>query len=182
MLGDLGVLVLDADRSAQEILDRPDVLDTLEAWWGPEVRDESGGANRQRIAEIVFEDSQQRRKLEGLIHPRIFAEWQEVLRRCENDPTAARAVVIDAPLLLEVGLDSWCDTLVFVEAPESDRASRVEHNRGWTRDELKRREKAQESLDAKRAASDVVIRNTSSVADLRRQVEDAFSAITSVDT
>ncbi len=182
ILGDLGALVLDADQSAQEILDRPDVLGTLVSWWGSEVRDEAGQADRRRIAEIVFDDPQQRRRLEALIHPRIFAAWQEVLRQCQADPAKAPAVVIDAPLLFEAGLDSWCDVILFVEAPESDRARRVQANRGWTQDELERREKTQESLDAKRAASDHVIRNTSSVTDLRRRVEAVFSEIAFADT
>jgi dephospho-CoA kinase len=174
-LRELGALVLDADETAHQVLAEPDVLDTLKRWWGPSVVGPDGRVDRRRVAEIVFQDPDQRRRLEELTHPRIFSAWAETLQRCRQDPTAARVLVIDAPLLFEVGLDETCDLIVFVDAPEEQRIQRVLEHRGWSAGELRRREKMQKSLDIKRTRADYIVENNSSVRDLHHRVEEFFS-------
>ncbi|MFM8698844.1 MAG: dephospho-CoA kinase, partial [Phycisphaerales bacterium] len=81
-----------------------------------------------------------------------------------------RALVIDAPLLLEAGLRDACDTVIFVDCPLETRQSRVAATRGWTPAELTRREAAQWPLDRKRSLADHVICNDGDPASLRAQV------------
>ena len=87
-----------------------------------------------------------------------------------SPPPGTRALVIDAPLLLEVGLDRECDRIVFVDTPSEARAERVRASRGWTPEELARREDLQWPLDRKRGSADHVIRNDGDPASLRAQV------------
>ncbi len=179
MMGELGAIVLNADQATHEVLEDPEVVRTLTAWWGSSIVAPDGRVDRQRIADIIFEDPAQRRRLEGLIHPRILARWGQVIEQARHRPGFAPAVVIDAPLLFESGLDAECDTILFVDAPEPLRASRVKEDRNWTESELQRREKMQEPLDIKRAKADHIVENNSSVRELRREVEYLFSTITS---
>lgn len=178
-MGELGAVVLDADRSAHEVLNEPDVIGVLTEWWGPCVLGADGQIDRQRVAEIVFEDPSERRRLEALIHPRIFVRWSEALAQCRSEPGFAPAVVIDAPLLFESGLDAQCDVIVFVEVPERIRAQRVQADRGWSPAELQRREKMQELLEAKKARADHVLENNSDTSGLRQAVASLFAAVTS---
>jgi len=179
MMGHLGACVLDADQAAHAVLADPDVIATLSDWWGPEVLRPGGQVDRQQVGRIVFEDPEQRRRLEALIHPRILGEWAETLQRCRIDPSVAPAVVIDAPLLFECGLEAECDAIVFVDVPQDVRARRVMADRGWSIEELQGREKMQKSLDIKRSKADHIVENNSSVSDLRQKVADIFSAIIS---
>lgn len=174
---ELGAVVLDADEAAQRVLDRREIVATLKTWWGPSVVEADGRVNRKRVAEIVFQDPDERRRLEGLIHPRISQEWAEALERCRGGGTSASVVVIDAPLLFEAGLDNVCDVIVFVDSPEELRIQRVFEERGWSADELRRRENMQKPLDSKKARADYIVENNSSMSDLRRQVEDVFSRV-----
>jgi len=178
-MGQLGAWVLDADQTAHQVLTDPEVIASLTDWWGDSVLGSDGQIDRARVAQIVFEDPKQRRRLENLIHPRVFARWAETLQRCRSEPGFAPAVVIDAPLLFECGLDSECDVIVFVDVPEEIRARRVQEGRGWSLAELRRREKMQKSLDIKRDRADHIVENNSSVSDLRRTAENAFTAIIS---
>lgn len=179
MMVRLGATVLDADQTAHDVLADLDVVETLRDWWGDSVVGNDGRIDRQRVAQIVFEEVGQRRRLEALIHPRILARWAEVLERCQGDPSVTKAVVIDAPLLFESGADEYCDVIVFVEVREEVRARRVEETRGWSLEELQRREKLQKSLDFKKDNADYTVENNSSESDLRRCVERVFSTITS---
>ncbi len=177
IMNELGAVVLDADATAHDVLSDAEVIGTIREWWGPSVVDGEGRVDRRRVAEIVFQDAAQRLRLEELIHPRIYARWDEVLHGRLGSAGPARAVVIDAPLLFEAKLDAICDVIVFVESDDATRRRRVAENRGWTSDELARREKMQKTLDSKRTRADYIVENNSSVSDLRRRVEGIFSAV-----
>ena len=80
-------------------------------------------------------------------------------------------MVIDAPLLLEAGLDHLCDAVIFIDAPPEQRAARVTTERGWTQSDLSLREAAQLELDAKRERSHYVLVNAGSPEALRQQTQ-----------
>lgn len=173
MLGEAGCLVSDADRLAREALEDPEVLAQLVGWWGAGVVDGTGTADRRAIAGIVFEDAEARSRLEGLIHPRVHAARSAAF---EAAPAGTPALVIDAPLLFEAGLDDQCDSVIFVDAARQTRLERVAE-RGWDAAELDRREAAQWPLDRKRRASDHVLINDADPASLRTQVLELLETI-----
>jgi len=174
MLADEGCLVCDSDELVRRQYDEPAVRAQLQTWWGPGILDHRGVVDRSAVAAIVFRDPAERVRLESLLHPRVEAERARVFAAA---PAGTPALVIDAPLLLEAGLGPSCDAIWFVEAPESLRRARVMGSRGWTADELARRENAQWSLDRKRAAAHHVLRNDGDPASLREQVRQALAGI-----
>ncbi len=157
-LAKLGCVVIDSDALAKGMLDEPEVVRVLREWWGDSIVGESGRVDRSRVASIVFEDSEQRARLESLIHPRV----KEARKRVIEENRDARAIVIDAPLLFEAGVNKECDAVLFVDVPREIRHSRVRASRDWDEQEVARREAGQWAVDRKRAASDVVIDNSGS--------------------
>ena len=99
-----------------------------------------------------------------------------MIRAVEKDP-AVTAIVIDSPLLLETNLDRECDTIVFVSASEPTRQKRLSAARGWSAEELRRRESWQLPLEDKRARAEFVVDNDGPEADLRDQVADIVSKV-----
>lgn len=176
MFAEMGAAVIDSDRLGHEQLQRPEVLSQLRSWWGPQVATSAGVADRSAISRIVFHDAAELSRLEALLHPLIDQRRKELVADLERDP-AIRAIVLDAPKLLEAGLRGLCDRVVFVDSPRDERLRRVAETRGWSEDELNRRENLQFSLDKKRSMSDDVIVNHSDIEALRHEVEQVFSAI-----
>jgi dephospho-CoA kinase len=172
----LGCVVSDSDAQAQAILDRPEVVGELVRWWGAGVVDSgSGRIDRRAIAAIVFSDPAQRRRLESLVHPLVARERAELVTRATR--AGAPAVVIDAPLLFEAGVDAECDAVVFVVAPVEERFERVQRSRGWSRAEFDRRESAQAPTSEKRARSNFLVNNAASRADIDEQVTRILRSI-----
>lgn len=167
-LADLGCIVIDSDKEARALLTRDDVKRELVSWWGPSVLDERGEVDRSAVARIVFSDEAQRRRLEGLTHPMLRTNRERVKALARE--RGAPAVVLDAPLLFEAGLDAECDAVIFVDAPREVRLDRVVASRGWDEAELDRREKSQWPLEDKRSRSDYVVRNDRGTASLREAV------------
>jgi dephospho-CoA kinase len=176
-LKEAGCLVADSDALVRAELERPDIRGQLQSWWGPGILDGRGAIDRKAVSAIVFRDSAERARLEALLHPRVEAARNAMF---DAAPSGTRALVIDAPLLLEAGLAGECTRIWFIEASETARRGRVLSERGWTADELDRRESVQWSLDRKRAAAHHVLRNDGDPASLREQVLQALGQVPAV--
>lgn len=171
ILGDLGCLVVDADRDSRAALDRAEVRGMLVRWWGPKVLTAEGLIDRKKVAEIVFANPMERNRLESLVHPIVKADRGALVKRAAEE--GRPGVVIDAPLLFEAGSHQDCDAVFFVDCPRDIRLARVAR-RGWNSDELDRREAAQMPLDEKRAKADEVLVNDGDITALRERLRAAL--------
>ena len=175
ILRELGSLVVDSDALARAALRDPAIKREIVRWWGDGVLDPvSKEIDRHKVAHIVFADPAERKRLEGLTHPWIEARRREQFAAA---PGSTCAFVIDAPLLFEAGVDRECDAVIFVDAPRKLRLERLMRNRGWTAEELDRRESSQLSLDAKRSRADYVVENTGDLAALAAEVGKVLKKI-----
>lgn len=174
ILAELGGVVSDSDRDTTEILRMPRVIEIMRGWWGDGVLDDGGMIDRREVARRVFTDSAARRRLEELVHPLVHDRRHA---RFAESPSDTRMFVIDAPLLFEAGLESECDTIWFVDAPLDVRRERVRVHRGWSEDELDRREASQWPIEEKRRRSDVVLDNGGALETLETGVRDALAAL-----
>jgi len=167
ILAEEGCLVCDSDALAREALNHPSIRAEILSWWGDRVRAPDGAIDRAKLGEVVFSSLGDRKRLEALVHPWIERHREQLFA---SPPPGTRALVIDAPLLLEAGLGAVCHRVIFVDSPLELRLERVRANRGWSAEELARREAAQWPLDQKRACAHHVVSNEGDPASLRAQV------------
>lgn len=165
-----GACVIDADAVGHEVLREAEVKNEIVGAFGTAVLAKDGGIDRKALGAAVFGDDEKLARLNAITHPRIRAlikrRLQDALKR-----SGLKAVVLDVSLLLESGAyEGTYDVLVFVAANESSRVKRAAENRGWSRDEVRRRQKHQLSLEQKQKRAAVVIDNNGSLKDLDRQV------------
>ncbi len=170
----LGCVVVDSDAEARTALDRADVKDRLVEWWGSGVLGEDGRIDRGRVAHIVFGSSQERERLEALVHPIVRSSRCDLIAKARR--AGARAAVIDAPLLFEAGVDAECDAVVWVEASRRTRLERVARTRNWDEAELERREKAQWPIERKRSMCRYEVLNESD-GSVRDRVEAVLARV-----
>jgi dephospho-CoA kinase len=170
------VFVLNADELGHEALQSNKVKQALCARFGNSILDAGGDIERSALARRVFGmDADQlaaRHALELIVHPEIgrrIAEGIEAAAVEEQD-----AVLLDAAILLEAGWRSKCDLVVFIDTPDAIRLARIQENRRWTAEELKRREQSQWSLMAKRRESDLIIQNDGEIERAGQQLFEAL--------
>jgi len=171
ILAELGCITCDSDDLAHQALRDPAIVSAIAARWGDRAI-RHGAVDRGALAAIVFADPGERAQLEALVHPWIHARRRAMF---STHPGVAPARVIDAPLLLEVGLHTECDSIWFVEAPIEARQARALASRGWSTAELARREAAQWPLDQKRALAHHVLCNDGDPQSLRSRVEASLA-------
>ena len=91
-----------------------------------------GAVDRRRLGDRVFGDDDALVRLERIIHPLVRGVQDEFLRASAR--RRASLVLLDIPLLFELGLDSRCDATIVVSAPRFIQAQRVLSRPGMTRE------------------------------------------------
>lgn len=177
LLAERGAVVIDADAIVHE-LQAPGqpVLAAMVERFGPEILDETGALRRQAVADIVFNDTQALADLGAIVHPAVHAEIE---RRMAEQVGTDNVVILDVPLLVESGRDDMAGLLVVDVDPEIAIARLVEH-RGFSEADARARVARQASREQRVAKADVVLDNSGTVADLERQVADAWIWISSL--
>ena len=176
MFGELGCLVISADRQVQQAYQDPAVVSQIRNWWGNDILQPDGQLNKRKISDIIFTDPAQRKRLEEMLHPKVAQLRDRRMAEAGDDPQV-KAIIWDTPLLFEVGLRGGCDAVVFVHLPLAGRLERVTQDRGWDEAELRRREKSQWPLDKKKEISDYIIDNTTDADNVRGQVREVLFRI-----
>lgn len=172
IFAEAGCVLSDSDQAAREVFQREEIQQTLREWWGEEILREDGTVDPAAVGRIVFADPESRKRLEGLMHPKI----EEIRQATFAAADSPRAMIIDAPLLLETGLDAECDAVILVDTPLQMRQERVQE-RGWEASELDLREQAQWPLDRKRDRADHILSNDGSLAVLRTRTLDLLERL-----
>ena len=174
--GKLGCAVISADAIAHDLLREEPVRDEIVRQFGRGILHPSGQIDRSRLAQIVFADVEKLCALNQVIHPRVLERTEELIVEYERS-IHVQAIVLDMPLLVEVGWANRCDKLVFVRCDRAHRARRARQTGLLDEQEIKIREKFQISLDKKAELADNTIDNNSDFSTLVRQIQDIFSDI-----
>ena len=157
----LKLFVIDADRIGHELLLTNDIRSKLCSAFGEEILDTTGSVRRELLAAKVFGASEtqtsDRIRLNEILHPAIR---EEIYRSINQAPQDVDAIILDAALLLEAGWADECDAVIFIDTPLEVRQQRVAVNRGWSTEELQRREASQWSLSKKRELARFVVDNS----------------------
>jgi dephospho-CoA kinase len=174
-LARLGCKVIDADRIAHELLDESSVREKVADLFGQAVLDSSGKIDRVKLAKAAFADVQMLESLNRIIHPPVLKRTQELIEKFESQ-TQVKTIVLDMPLLVEVGWHKKCDKLIFVNCEKKLRLQRAK-KMGFDKNQVKIRENFQISLDNKASLADNTIENNSDFSAIVRQVTEIFSYI-----
>ena len=162
--------LIDCDEISRELTQNDDaVLSEISRCFGDSVFDDNGNLLRQELANIVFSDSSKKKILEDIVVTRIFEIVRDDLSKHRSLGT--KLVFIDAPLLIETGLNRLCDICVLVTADIETRINRVEKRDGISRDRVLERISNQMPESEKKAVADELIDNSGSIEYLNNSIE-----------
>ena len=173
-LKELGIPIIDGDMLAREAV-RPGsaaMEDILRAF-GEAIFNKDGTLDRLKTAEIVFTKEEKRQQLNAIIHPFIWHRAQEELLKAQEE--GHDLVVLDMPLLLEISWQLRVEEVWIVKVPLEMQIERVTLRDGFTREQVLDRIHKQMPTDNKLNYADVIIDNSRSVEDTRRQVREALA-------
>lgn len=180
VLQELGCHVLDADRTAREVVARgTQGLQAVVEAFGQEVLSPDGTLDRARLGAIVFADEGQRLRLNNILHPFIIAAQDEQLKRWEaEDPQGIG--IIDAALMIESGGYKRFDKLIVVHCRPEIQLARLMARNNFSREEAERRIASQMPQEEKKLYADYLIDTSEGFEDTRRQTSEVHQALRSL--
>ena len=121
-----GAAVVSSDEIVHHLIrSDPEVKSAMVERLGERILDEDGEIDRSRVAERVFGDRDALAWLEGLLHPRVSAEYLKWRDQVAELPDPPPVTVTEVPLLYEVGGETRFDRVVVITAPEQLREARA---------------------------------------------------------
>jgi dephospho-CoA kinase len=172
----LGVYAINVDEIAHELTAKGmPALDELVKSFGAGILFPSGDLNRKKLADIIFSDEKAKLKIEKILHAHIISRVNKTIsqniKKCN--------ILIDAPLLFEVGLDRTCDKIVVVLVSYNVQIERLSLRDKLDTDQAKKRISSQMSMGKKVERADFVIDNSGSKEDLKKRVKGLYDLLTS---
>ncbi|EQL56653.1 dephospho-CoA kinase [Helicobacter pylori FD535] len=162
-----GYQILDADKIAHQLLQEHRFK--IAQHFGSDIL-EKGVLNRKKLGAIVFQNANELKWLEGFLHPLIRECMLEKAYELEKNH---QAYFLDIPLFFEVG-GKKCypvSRVVLIYAPKTLQIERLLERDKLKETEILQRLACQMDIEQKRAMSDYIIDNSSSLKDLNKQVE-----------
>jgi len=170
MLASCGAFVVDADKIAHELIKPGEAgYKKIVGSFGKGILDSKGYIKRKKLALIVFSNPALLKKLNCLTHPEIIRRIKQAVKE-----TKIPVVALDAPLLIEAGLNKITDKLVVVKIKKSEQIKRLCRKTGLKHQEVLKRIKAQVSLSDKVRMADFVIDNNHSFGKTKKQVKNIW--------
>lgn len=163
----LGVHLVDADHAARWVVEpgRP-ALARIAEHFGPHVLQPDGQLDRGALRQLIFQDEQQRRWLESLLHPLIGEEIRSYLARAES-PYA----ILVSPLLVESGQHRMTQRVLVVDVPEQLQLQRTMARDQASAEQIQAILNVQAKRDERLRHAHDVLHNDRDQAWLRSEVE-----------
>lgn len=167
ILAGYGARVIDADKINHSLIARsaPVRKKILKEFGRGILKNNSGVIDRRKLGKIVFADPKALKVLCGITHPEVISEVKRRIKAAESG-----VVVVDAPLLIEAGLDKLVDKMIVVDLSRGRQLKRLARKTSLSRPEILKRIGAQLSLKSKVRLADFVIDNSGTIAKTRKQV------------
>ncbi|MBM3246347.1 MAG: dephospho-CoA kinase [Candidatus Omnitrophica bacterium] len=172
-LGGQLIAFIDADEIAHEII-RPGTYtyDLIISVWGRDILKKDRTIDRKKFGQLIFGDYDVRKQLERITHPLIIKRIKQDIKRSSKE-----IIILDAPLLIEAGLERIVDKLIVVNASKSHRIKRKLTSTYLKRAEIIKRIDAQMPLADKIKRADFIIDNNKTFAETRTQVKKLWLKI-----
>ena len=167
-LEELGAVIIDVDKVGHEALKTDEARERLSVEFGKGILPASGEIDRPRLGKLVFSHREALERLNRILHPIIFkmvdARLEEYRRQGVDE------VVLEAPLMLEVGKSSQVNEVWVTAAPEATVLRRIRERTGLSETEARARIRAQLSNEERIKHADVVIDTDCSLDELKNRV------------
>jgi dephospho-CoA kinase len=170
ILAELGAPAIDADKVGHEIYrpGTPAYRKLIDAF-GEGILAPDRTIDRRKLGPIVFADPAALKRLNAIVHPKMFARMGEMVAAMRRGGET-RPIVIEAAILIEANWQPLFDEIWLVTAARERVIERVERDRGLKPEQTEARIRAQLSDEERRKYATSVIRNDGTLEELRAAV------------
>ncbi|MDR1522876.1 MAG: dephospho-CoA kinase [Endomicrobium sp.] len=173
----LGAYCVDADLISKELTRKGlPAFNGLVKEFGKNILFLNGSLDRKKLGDIIFSDREARCKVEKILHKHIILRINKIVFKKRDE---CSIIIINAPLLFEVGLDKLCDKVIVVWVPYKIEMGRLILRDKLSDQEAKKRIQSQLPIEKKMELADFVIDNSGTKQKLRSNIISLYKLLTS---
>ncbi len=156
-----GYKTINVDKVGHKLLNRKDIKKKILDEFGNVLT--KGKVDRRKLKDIVFYDHKKLVRLNKIIHPYLIKEVKSQIK-------ASKKAVVDAALLIELGLHRYVDDVIVVKISKANAVKRVLNKGKYTKQEVENILRSQMPQAKKIVHADFVIDNNKSISKVNAQV------------
>lgn len=165
--------VIDSDVISRDLTSNNGLaLNAIMKTFGTDFFDNAGNLNRQKLGELIFNNEDERQKLNNIIHPLVYNQIKISVNEIKKD-----IVFVDVPLLFEAKFEDLFDHIILIYVSRDTQISRLSSRNNLSFDEAMSRINSQMNLEEKIELSDFVIDNNGSKEDMFVKIEKILKLI-----
>jgi dephospho-CoA kinase len=151
----LSVPIFNADLSAKIFLDSNEVKSVLLEKFGKEIIGKSNSIDKEKFANIIFNNSENLEFTNSVIHPLVLADFDNWCK----DYSTQSYVIMESAIIFESQLEKLFDKTIVIYCPEEIRINRVSKRDEINEEKVISRIKNQMSDSEKNKLADFIIQN-----------------------
>ncbi len=140
------------------------------SYFGDRILAEDNSIDRTMLAGIIFQDEENRKKINELTHNNVLIEVQGVIKNLKAGD-ATPYIVVETALMIEAGFDYICDEVWYVHTDETKRRQRLKRERNYSDEKIDAIFKSQSKEEAFFEKFSIVIYNDGDMTYLKEQIE-----------
>lgn len=176
ILKELGAYIVDADIIARSVVQKGEkAYNEIVQHFGRKILMPNGEINRKKLGHIVFSDSEKLKLLNQITHPEIIGRIKDKVE--EYKDVGAKVIVIDAAILIEVGLDWYCDSIWLVSVDKETQIRRLMERDKFAYSDALNRINSQYANEKKSQFADVIIDNNEPIEEVKKKVKELWNII-----
>jgi dephospho-CoA kinase len=172
LFAEAGVPVHDSDAVVHALYEDEAVAAIEQAFPGTTA---GGKVDRAKLSAVVIADKAALARLEAIVHPLVGAARSKFLAEAEANDIPV--VVLDIPLLFEIGGEARCNAVVVVSAPAEVQRTRAFERPGMTEEKFTALVAKQVPDAEKRRRADFIVDTSKGFDHARAQVRDILDTV-----
>lgn len=165
-LQEKGYTIIDADKIGHMALENDEVKKQLVNKFGKSILKDNE-VNRVNLGKLVFENNENLKELNNIIHPQIRKNISEQIQVHKNE----KLVFVDVPLLFEAKFDDLVEKIIVVSLDEKIQLERLMNRNSLSKEEALQRIKSQIPVREKEKLGDYVVDNSFTQENTYKQVD-----------
>ena len=165
-LQEKGYTIIDADKIGHMALENDEVKKQLVNKFGKSILKDNE-VNRVTLGKLVFENNENLKELNNIIHPQIRKNISEQIQVHKNE----KLVFVDVPLLFEAKFDDLVEKIIVISLDEKIQLERLMNRNSLSKEEALQRIKSQIPVREKEKLGDYVVDNSLTQENTYNQVD-----------
>ncbi len=175
---DLGCYIYKADEAAHELMQpQTPAWKEIVAHFGTVILNPDSAIDRSKLGAIVFAQPEERRFLNELMHPLVFARKNKIISSLMQEKDF-KIFISEAALTIEAGFIDFFDKVVVTDCPQKMLITRLSQRDKISREEALIRIESQLSPEKKRRYADYIIDTSATIRDTIERTERVYRNLT----